>query len=952
MPPVNDPQKQDPAPTGGAPQSGKPPQDSTQVAAPAPPPGGWVFKSPLFDGDFTGRITQPSPTQYQGLASYLFKNGDTLGANALLGTQPFSLENYGANGTFGLGRGGSASLGFDVQPPKGTSQWLADLKFGDGSLLNANLATAPQGDIFKTNGLWAIGKGQQLTGSAELNGVENFSDLKLKWTDRDLHFFNFGLNDTKAGTVIKGDGQATLKPGELVTGGFELNGPTKTNDFKLNWNDNGKHFLNLNLNDSPAGTLFKGDGQATLKPGELVTGNVELNGATKTNDFKLNWNDNGKHFLNLNLNDSPAGTLFKGDGQATLKPGELVTGGVELNGVTKTNDFKLNWNDNGKHFLNLNLNDSPAGTLFKGDGQATLKPGELVTGGVELNGITKTNDFKLNWNDNGKHFLNLNLNDSPAGTLFKGDGQATLKPGELVTGNVELNGITKTNDFKLNWNDNGKHFLNLNLNDSPAGTLFKGDGQATLKPGGLLTGAFESNGPAGTQNYKLNWNDNGKHLFDFDYKAGKDGSLLKLGSLTTLRPGDTLGGSLELNGIEKYKQLNLNGNFQDRHSFGIDFRDDKAGSILKVNGKTTFGEGNVLLGSAEWNRVENFKDYKLGYSTLGGSKFDLGLRELPGGSIYSADAKVMLDKKDHITGNLLINGVEKTKEFGLGANIKNNVYNFNLSDTPFGTNVGFGAKLSFDDGNGKVGLDGKFGPKLSEANGMLSYKYKDLEYGGNIKFNNADGRFGLAELGAKVTKGDDRFRYGLEASINPHTGDYKVMAGISISFGGGSKRSSSPEPRYTPPPSYDRASDFASKPISSDASSVGRLNPNDRALFDQAKTGVEKLNAQGASFNVERTAMYLAALGNEKGFDKIDKVELGKPMADGRQNLFIFDREPTNPFAKSVMADSATASNTSLRASVEALQRTPDIADVRGGAAAKPNEPQANPDLSTPKRGY
>lgn len=791
MPPVDDPQKQDPAPTGGAPQSGKPPQDSTQIAAPTPPPGGWVFKSPLFDGDLTGSITQPSPMQYQGLASYLFKNGDTLGANALLGTQPFSLESYGANGTFGLGRGGSGSFGFDVQPPKGTSQWLADLKFGDGSLLNANLATSPQGDIFKTNGLWAIGNGQQLTGSGEFNGVEKFSDLKFKWTDRDLHFFNFGANNTQAGTVIKGDGQATLKPGELVTGGFELNGPTKTND------------------------------------------------------------------------------------------------------------------------------------------------------------------FKLNWNDNGKHFLNLNLNDSPAGTLFKGDGQATLKPGELVTGNVELNGVTKTNDFKLNWNDNGKHFLNLNLNDSPAGTLFKGDGQATLKPGGLLTGAFESNGPAGTQNYKLNWNDNGNHLFDFDYKAGKDGTLLKLGGLTTLRPGDTLGGSLELNGIEKYKQFNLNGNFHDRHSFGIDFRDDKAGSIFKVNGKTTFGEGNVLLGSAEINGVENFKDYKLGYSTLGGSKFDFGLRDLPSGSIYSADAKLMLDKKDYLTGNLLINTAEKTREFGLGANIKDNVYNFNLSNTPFGTNFGLGAKLSFDDGNGKVGLDGKFGPKLSEANGTLSYKYKDLEYGGNIKFNNTNGPFGLAELGAKVTKGDERFKYGIEATVNPHTGDYKVMAGISISFGGGSKRMSAPEPQFTPPQSYERYGEFAPRPLSSDATSVGRLNANDRALFDQAKAGVEKLNAQGASFNVDRTAMYLAALGNEKGFDKIDKVELGKPTADGRQNLFIFDREPTHPMAKSAFADPATASNASLRASAEALQRTPDIADMRGGTA-KTNDPQtqANPELSTPKRGY
>ena len=219
MPPVNDPQKQDPAPTGGAPQSGKPPQDSTQVAAPAPPPAGWVFKSPLFDGDFTGRITQPSPTQYQGLASYLFKNGDTLGANALLGTQPFSLENYGANGTFGLGRGGSASLGFDVQPPKGTSQWLADLKFGDGSLLNANLATSPFPD--DTQALEAVAAGQcDLT----LVNTYYFGRLMAQNPDLPLAIFwpNQNLQDRAAGVHVNISGAGVTRHAKNPAGAQKL----------------------------------------------------------------------------------------------------------------------------------------------------------------------------------------------------------------------------------------------------------------------------------------------------------------------------------------------------------------------------------------------------------------------------------------------------------------------------------------------------------------------------------------------------------------------------------------------------------------------------------------------------------------------------------------------------------------------------------------------------------
>ena len=410
------------------------------------------------------------------------------------------------------------------------------------------------------------------------------------------------------------------------------------------------------------------------------------------------------------------------------------------------------------------------------------------------------------------------------------------------------------------------------------------------------------------------------------------GAIFKGDGKATLRPGDVLNGSFELNDVEKFKHFNINGKFQDLHSFGIDVKDTKIGSIYKFDGKTTFGDGSVLAGSAEHNDVERFKDYRLGYSTLGGSKLDLGLKSVDVGSIFNADAKLMLNKKDYLTGNVLLNGVENANEFKLGANIKNNLYNFNLSTSPLGTALGAGAKFGFDDGKGSVSLEGKFGPKLSEAIGSVSYKAKDLEYSGNVKFNNEVGGFGLAEIGAKLSKGNDRFNYGIEASVNPRSGEYKVMAGISISFGGGSSRSnrsSSSGIDFAQTPQSDPVADFKQKQsLAFDKQAIDRLNPNDRALYDQAKAGVEKLNAKGANLDVDKTAMYLAALGNEKGFAKIEKVEFGNKTSDGRQNLFIFDREPTNPLVKAVPADPAIASNTSVRVSADALQRTPDVGDA------------------------
>ncbi len=600
MPPETKPPQQDPVP-----QDSKPSPPGTQ---PALPLGGLTFKTPLFDGDLTGALTQPSPTQYQGLASYLFKNGDTLGASALLGTQPLSIEQYGLNGSFGIGKGGTATFGLDAAPPKDTYKWLTDIKFGDGSLFNAELNKGPQGDVFKAGGLWKFDKENQLTGAAELNGIEQFKD------------------------------------------------------------------------------------------------------------------------------------------------------------------------------------------------------------------------------------------------------------------------------FKLGGNFNEKHAFNLGYNESLAGTIFKGDGTTTLSPGSTLNGAFE------------------------------------------------------LNGVEKFKDFKLGGNFNEKHGFNLGYNESLAGGIFKGDGKTTFGSGDILAGTLQINNVEKFKEYTLGYSTLGGNKLDLGLKDFEAGTIFNADAKLMFNKKDYLTGSLLLNGVENTNEFKLGANIKDNLYNFNLGTSPLGNTFGAGAKFGFDDGKGNVSLEGKFGPKLSEAIGSVSYKAKDLEYSGNLKFNNEHGGFGLAEIGAKLSKGNDRFNYGIEATVNPQSGEYKVMAGISFSFGGGSNRSSrssSSATDYAQSPQSDPVADFKQKQsLAFDKQAIDRLNPNDRALYDQAKAGVEKLNAKGANLDVDKTAMYLAALGNEKGFMKIEKVEFGNKTGDGRQNLFILDREPTNPLVKAVPADPAIASNTPVRVSADALQKTPDVVDA------------------------
>jgi hypothetical protein len=887
MPTENDPQRQDPQKQDPKPQDGTSPKASTPAA---PTPGGLNFNTRLFDGDLSGSVTQPAPNKYEGIASYLFKNGDTLGANALLGTRPLSIEQYGLNGSFGIGNGGTAQFGFEAAPPKDTYKWLTDIKFGDGSLFNADLTKTAQGDIFKANGLWKIDKDQQLGGSAEFNGVDKFKDLNLKWNHTDQHFFNIGLNNTTAGNILKGDGQATLSPGELLAGKFNLNGVDNTKAFDLRWTkDEGKHFAHVDYNSSPAGRILGGDGQATLSPGELLTGKFNLNGVDNTKALGLGWTkDDGKHFANLDYSSSPAGRILGGDGQATLSPGELLAGKFNLNGVDNTKAFDLRWTkDEGKHFAHVDYSSSPAGRILGGDGQATLSPGELLTGKFKLDGVDNTKAFDLRWTkDEGKHFAHVDYSSSPAGRILGGDGQTTLSPGELLTGKFNLNGVDNTKALGLGWTkDDGKHFANLDYNSSPAGRILGGDGQATLSPGELLTGKFKLDGVDKTKTFGLGWNDNDKHLANLSF----DNSL--------------------------------------------------AGNVFKLDGKTTFASGNALTGGLQFNTIDKSKEYMLGYSTLGGSKLDLNLKNLDVGTIFNADAKWAINQKDYLTGNLVLNGVDHTKDLKLGANIKDNLYNFNLGKSDLGTSVGGGAHFGFNDGKGRVGIDGAYGPKLldaerkmsAEAIGSISYKSKDLEYTGNVKFNNENRGFGLADVGLKLSKGDDRLNYSLEASVNPRSGEYKVMAGISINFGGGgssrsSHRSSTSASDFAHAMPADPIADFKQKQsVAFDRQAIEKLGQHDRALFDQAKAGVEKLNAKGANLDVDKTAMYLAARANEKGFAKIELVDFGNKTSDGRQNLFIYDREPTHPLVKAAPADPVVASNTPVRASADVLQRTPDI---------------------------
>ena len=114
-----------------------------------PPPAkrddeGLKFKMPLYGGTLSGGARELEPGVYLGNTHYLFRNGDLLGGQFKLSTNPtFAFDQYGFNGKFGVGSG---SLKFDAEglPQSDTVKFGSGLLFASAtSFSSAYVAVAP-----------------------------------------------------------------------------------------------------------------------------------------------------------------------------------------------------------------------------------------------------------------------------------------------------------------------------------------------------------------------------------------------------------------------------------------------------------------------------------------------------------------------------------------------------------------------------------------------------------------------------------------------------------------------------------------------------------------------------------------------------------------------------------------------------------------------------------------
>lgn len=253
-----------------------------------------------------------------------------------------------------------------------------------------------------------------------------------------------------------------------------------------------------------------------------------------------------------------------------------------------------------------------------------------------------------------------------------------------------------------------------------------------------------------------------------------------------------------------------------------------------------------------------------------------------------------------------------------------------------GTTLGVGGKLGFDKGAGSVTLDGKFGPR-TDLGASIQYRNQNLEYSGHVRANNEFGPLNLSEFGAKVsTSGNERFKFSAEAGYRPENNEYYGKVGLTIQLGGGSKRSRpitrAEAPEFDPGPSPGTtAENYREKQPT-------LLRPENKALFEQAVAGVEKLNAAGAKLPVSETAASVVVLAKQNGIQNIQYLALGNPTSDGRQNLFIGDGDPSSPTARKAFIDKSEAGAVSMQDSLRKMAETPS----QPGNSHSPMKPQAS----------
>ena len=842
---------------------------------PADPPSaqssdeGLKFNRPLFGGTLSGGARELESGTYLGNADYLFRNGDLLGGRLKLGTDPaLSFEQYGLNGKFGIG---SSLLKFDGEatPPSGTYKFGSNLQFANGNLMNADWTRTPNGQNYGADGTFKLGKDGSGTASLRVDEPTDTTkfDTKLKFNND--FSLNGDWNRTTAGQTYGADGTFKLGKDGSGTASFRADEPSDTTRFDTKLKFNNDFSLNGDWNRTAAGQNYGADG--TFKLGKEGSGTAafhvdEPNGTSLFNT-KLKFDESS--LLNADFTNTRNGNIYGADGTFKLGKDGSGTAGFRVDEPANTANFDTKLKFNNDFSLNGDWNRTAAGQNYGADGTFKLGKDGSGTAAFRVDEPNGTSLFNTKLKFDESSLLNADFTNTKSGNIYGADGTFKLGKDGNGTASFRVDEPANTANFDTKLKFNSDFSLNGDWNRTAAGQVYGADGTFKLGKEGSGTAAFRVDEPNGTSlfNTKLKFNEN--WLLNADFTNTKTGNIY--GADGTFGFGNGGKGT-------------------------AGFRVDEPANTSSINTKLQFANGNLL-------------------------NFDLG--KSPNGSVYGADGTFGIGQNGKGLASFRIDEPNQTSNYKLGATFNNgSAFNAQVMSDRLGTSLGLDGKFAFDKGAGSVMLDGKFGPR-TDLGASINYKNSNLEYSANVRANNEFGPFKVSEFGAKVsTTGNERYKFTAEAGYRPENHEYYGKVGITIQLGGGGhSRPSRPithaEPGFDPGRSIgDAASSFKEKQST-------LLKPENKGLYDQAVSGVEKLNASGAKLPVGETAASLTVLAKQNGMQNIQYVALGNPTSGGQQNLFIGDGDPGNPAAKKAFMDKSQASTTSLQDSIQRMDAPP-----------------------------
>lgn len=390
----------------------------------------FVFQAPLFGGVFSGSGRETSPGRYLGIGDYRFANGDTFGGRFAFGTDPaFSIDQYGLNGSFALGRGGGFRFDAEAMPPSDTVKINSGLRLGEGYHLNTDWSRGPNGRNYGGDAGFLIGSTG--SGTANLRADEAASTTKF---DTRLNFapgyhLNADFLHAANGRNYGGDAGFLLGNSGSGIAALRVDEPSGITKVDTRFNFAQGYHLNADWSRTPEGQIYGGD--AGVRFGESGTGSFgfRVDQPAGTTKFETHWKFDDANSLNADWMRNRYGQIYGGDGTFGFGRDGRGSASLRVNEPEGTAQFatQLQFGDRGG--LNLDWNKTPGGHIYGASGSYDLDSGHKANAGFRINGVESSSSYTLGMTFPGGNQFNAGLMTDRFGTTVNADTRFNFAKG-------------------------------------------------------------------------------------------------------------------------------------------------------------------------------------------------------------------------------------------------------------------------------------------------------------------------------------------------------------------------------------------------------------------------------------------------------------------------------------------------------------------------------------------